>query len=354
MVSSTPSPKKKKRLRMLSQKLVTFHEKKLVGSIIGKGKAVPDDERVDTGCQKVDDDLRLINCHNGESIIPSKSCLIENDFITGHMHPLVSTNITHFEGRKRKVELQFQFQFKRVPDSQLFLGCELQNPLNVGICQRALLKTVIGGIQRRNEDFQYSLGSSSDSHCGPTRKNIIHDASLNRNPNMAMPFESSINSLVVTKEGEIAPTLGEALNSNNVSKGEINFNAFDTYTFAIWSAHIDLIHWKCTNLTPIQPFPLSMVIGDQPFTLSLYSVNPVDGKVEKYVEVEFSHGHKHKTMEYNVSHASNDSLIDISSESDNDDDDDIRESNKDDYGEAYMRQGCMCWSACDALEFPEF
>jgi hypothetical protein len=360
MVSRTPPPKKK-RLRKFSEKILTFQGKKISISATGEGRAtVLDDERGDTGsCREVVvDDLLLVNCHNGESIIPSKPCRIENDLLSGHMLPLLPTRdgdcVEHFQGKKRKVELQFQFKFKRVPDGQLFLGCELRSPLNVGYMHRALLKAVIGTFQRKN-DLQFNLGINRRNHCERSGSQFIRNESRNRNPNMAMPLESSINSLVITKEGETPPTLGEVLDGHTICKGEVNFNTHDTYTFAIWSAHFDLIHWKCINLAPIQPFALNMVIGDQPFTLNLYSVSPMDGKVDKYLDVEFSHGqfttastHKHKTMAHN---ASQDSLLNISSESD--DDDDIREDTKNEVRETYLEQGCEWWSACDALDFSE-
>jgi len=267
------------------------------------------------------------------------------------MLPLVATSdncVGHFEGRKRKAELQFQLKFKKLPEGELFLGCELRNPLNTGVCQRALMKAIIGVIQRKNPDLLCSF-DGSDTHCHGSRG--LRSSSNNNAPGrpyMAMPFESSINTLVVTKEGGVLPILGEPLEVHSVCKGEVMFNTADTYTFSIWTANVDLDQWKCVA-APVHPFTLNALTGDQPFTLNLFSMNPVDCNVEKYVELEFSHkqftvNSAREAFEYNnIGNARNDSLLDLADEGF--DSDDIRED-VEERREAYygIRQACMCWS----------
>ena len=354
MQTQSRTPRRKTRFRKLSEKLSIVDSKNT--SFSNEEKTVTD-ERHDIVSQRTrpEGDLILFNCQNGKCITPNeKSCQIDNDLLTGHMLPLIATSdncIAQFEGRKRKVELQFQLKFKRLPKGELFLGCELRNPLNTGVCQRALLKAVLGGVQRKNPDLLYSF-DGSDTHYSHSSRRLSNSSNNNapRRPSMAMPFESSINTLVVTKEGCVLPILGEPLEVQSVCKGKVVFNTDDTYTFAIWTANVDLDQWKC-SAAPIHSFTLNVLTGDQPFTLNLFSMNPVDCNVEKYVELEFSHkqftvNSAREAFEYsNIRNVTNDSLLDLADESF--DSGDIRED-FDERIKAYdIGQGCMCWSAWD-------
>jgi hypothetical protein len=223
---------------------------------------------------------------------------IDNDVLSGYMLAMISTddnNVPHFHGRKRKVEFQFQFKFKEVPEHPLFIGSELKgSSTRISILQKALLKTIASSIEKRNQNFIYNLGTGEDNTYKDGDKvqddGSAPDQTPRRGAYMAMPFESSVNALVVTSKGEMPPALGEAIENMNIQENKkIEFNTSDTYTFAIWSANFDLINWKCTSRSTIQPFGLNTLIGGQPFSLSVYSMNPFTKRIKRYFELEISH-----------------------------------------------------------------
>jgi hypothetical protein len=117
-----------------------------------------------------------------------------------------------------------------------------------------------------------------------------------------MPFETSLNALVITKDGEMPPALGESLDMerSRLSIGDIDYNTSDTYTFALWNGYVDLLKWRCRNIAPVQPFPLQSVIGDQVFTLNFYTRGGSKGtskrtrNVDSFMRFEFGHGEKSK------------------------------------------------------------
>lgn len=245
----------------------------------------------------ITENLFLFDSETGERIHPNEMLhRIDNDVLSGYMLALMSTHdhcVKHFNGRKRKVELQFQVKFKTAPKHPLFIGCELKGSAKFSVWQRALLKAIASSIEKRNEDFRYNLGSVEESRCDE-REDVpdVHDSSYicTRGPYMAMPFESSINALVITRTGDMPPTLGEAIENQTPRVTEcVEFNTTDTYTFALWSANFDLAQWKCTSRSTIQPFSLNSLIGGHPFSMCLYSMDSMNHKIKKYFELEISH-----------------------------------------------------------------
>jgi hypothetical protein len=213
-------------------------------------------------------------------------------------------------------------------------------------------------IERRNKHFLYNLETSEDLRY-EDNYDVDDDGSCDfqpsRGPYMALPFESSVNALVVTKKGDIPPILGEALkqDEHESSKNDtVEINTSDTYSFALWTANFDLPQWRCTSRSTIQPFSLNTLIGGQPFSLSLYSMNPSNHKIKRYFELEISHrlsqvgpARKAWLMQKNVLHSSTtDSLLDMVSENElisgpkvyyPDDRNDMDSS---------CQRSCVCWS----------
>lgn len=310
----------------------------------------------------INQDLFLFDSETCERIYPNE-CLhrIDNGDISGYMLAMISTNdynVPHFTGRKRKIELQFQIQFKKVPKHPLYIGCELKGSTRISAWQKTLLKTMAASIERRNKHFLYNLETSEELRY-EDNYDVDDDGSCDfqpsRGPYMALPFESSVNALVVTKKGDIPPILGEALKQDeheSSKNGTVEINTSDTYSFALWTANFDLPQWRCTSRSTIQPFSLNTLIGGQPFSLSLYSMNPSNHKIKRYFELEISHrlsqvgpARKAWLMQKNVLHSSTtDSLLDMVSENE------LISGPKVYYPEdrndmdSSCQRSCVCWS----------
>lgn len=307
-------------------------------------------------------DLFLLESETCQRIYPNELLhRIDNSDVSGYMLAMMSTNdhtVSHFHGRKRKVELQFQIKFKKVPQYPLFIGCELKGSTKISIWQKTLLKAIATSIERRNKDFLYNLDTSEELRREGKYETDDCDYSnfqLSRGPYMAMPFESSVNALVVTKKGDIPPILGEAIQQGEKSSklDRLEINTSDTYTFALWTANVDLPQWKCTSKSTIQPFSLNTLIGGQPFSLSLYSMNPSNSAVKRYFELEISHklsqsgpARKVWLLQKNGLHCSttDSSLLDMVSDADLIPGSTVHYQEDRNDLDSSCQRSCVCWS----------
>ncbi len=250
------------------------------------------DRRVDHGGNDLSD-LYVIDCKTCERLYPNERLHhIDNELCSGYMYAMVPTsaNKTHFAGKKRKIELQFQIKFKQVPDEQIHVGMELNGALKMGIWQRTVFKGILTVIERRNPLFHYNI-SGCEFKVGDE---------FTRKPFLSMPFETSLNALVITKEGDMPPAIGESLDKERrrLSIGDIEFNTSDTYTFAMWSGYVNLLEWRCNNIAPVQPSPLESIIGDNAFVLNFYTrgessyAKKHSFSQEPFMGFEFSHAEK--------------------------------------------------------------
>ena len=334
------------RLRKLSEKL-TFQKSTESLVDLAKYKEKRNESSESPLCRKTGisfpedcDQIFFINEDSGDRIhVNSEIQRIDNEFLSGYFLPCVLSNdptrrVNHFTGKKRNVELQFQIKLKKIPKGQLYLSADLERRLKINVCQRALMKAILGNIEKRNKDFKFSLGQSEKKES--STKDM---ESKERNAFMRMPFESSMNSFIVTKKGQQPPSLGKELPAHYVKPEDIKYNTSDTYTFAIWSAHFDLINWKCTNLHPFQPFALSYIIGDQPISLSIQERQSNQEK-NKYISFEISHS-KTSSRKRGAWLSRNNTDITMANSSFYDIDD-IRENPEEGFfGDSY---GCVCWS----------
>jgi hypothetical protein len=218
-------------------------------------------------------DLYIIDSDTLERVRPNEALhYVDNEILSGYMFAMLPTdaNQCYFVKKRRKIELQLQVKFKKIPKNQIHIGCELVGPLKIGIWQRAFLKGILNIIERRTPDFHYNLSGIRKSCSSGTENNTLD---VNGKPYLSMPFDASFNALIVTKEGDLPPALGEALDMkwSHSSVEDIDFNTSDTYTFGMWSGYIDLLKWKCDNIAHILPFPLQSIIGNQVFTLKFFT-----------------------------------------------------------------------------------
>ncbi|KAL7569447.1 hypothetical protein ACA910_009630 [Epithemia clementina (nom. ined.)] len=175
----------------------------------------------------------------------------------------------YLRGKQRRFEFQFQGKLKRVPTGRIFFACELDQPFKLGMIQRAFVGAAMAFVKSSNPFFHYS---------------ITGDASTGEPPHMAFPFVEGMNAIIATPPGQQPPSLGKVIVESAESQksrkkgGGVVWNLEDTYTFALWSAYVDFLQWKCLNLPGIRPFALSSVLGLQHINMTVYEMDDDNNK----------------------------------------------------------------------------
>ena len=237
-------------------------------------------------------DLFLIDKMNNTRLTPNGEPIhIENELFSGYVLLMFRTSdadskeapidsrgsasndiiSNYFRNKKRRFEIQMQFKFKKIPDSPLYLCMDLDEPLKLGLVQRAFVKATMNFVQQKNPSFTYNI--FCDDKIGEEDK----AKGKYEKPRLTFPVESSLDRLVVTKPGEVPPKLGESIHEDPHAMEErmngITYNLSDTYTFSIWSAYIDFLKWKVVNLPAIRPFSIANVNASQPTSFRFYALN---------------------------------------------------------------------------------
>jgi len=257
------------------------------------------------------DDLCVINEATMEREIPNGDPItIENDLLSGTMLPLFRTTDAddlpgatvrgsaandkvsdYFRPKKRRFELQLQITLKKIPDGQLFFGCEMDQTLDLGIVQRTFLTAIMSFIKTRNNGgLIFNLSGEEEVAEGDFEK-----------PHFALWLETSADRFIITKPGDEPPPLGTELYEDpevwarrKAGAREFDYNTEDTYTISVWSAYIDFAQWKCLNIPAISQFALSSVIGDQIFRIHWYIADPdlathKQKDIKRILSYEFAH-----------------------------------------------------------------
>ena len=230
--------------------------------------------------------FHVINHDTNERIIPNNGPYrLENSMWSGQVVLLIRTPDVddpdapsgtetnnkaseYFRGKQRRFEFQFQLSLKNVPKGRVFFACELEEPIKMGMIQRAFVGAAMAFMKKMNNTFHYSITGQKPLDNGMYEK-----------PHMAFTVEGSMDRLVVTKPGETPPTLGGLIYEDPESikrrkkGGTVDWNTQDTYTLALWSAYVDFLDWKSLNLPGLRPFLLSSVIGSQHMNLVIYDVD---------------------------------------------------------------------------------
>ncbi len=259
------------------------------------------------------EDLFLIDKVSNERVHPNgEPIAFDNELFSGHSLLMFRTSDAdtkdppdgargsakndivsdYLRNKKRRFEIQMQFKFKKLPDSPLFMCCDLDDPIKLGLVQRAFVKATLNFVQQKNPTLSYCL-SGYDKVSEEDRK-----AGKYENPHIAFPVETTLDRLVVTKPGEQPPRLGENVHEDPeamaIRKRGISYNLSDTYTFCIWSAYVDFLSWKAVNLPAIRPFSIANVNGAQPTSLKFYLLKSTSGKhlqchMDTVFDIELSH-----------------------------------------------------------------
>lgn len=206
----------------------------------------------------------------------------------------------YFRKKQRRFELQMQFKFKKVPDSNIFIGFFIDEQIQLGMVQRAFVNAALGFLQKK---LKGSL------HCNTTGDSPTEDEKRNGNyerPHFAISLLQTLDRFVISPEGVTPPQLGteihedlDSMKRRKASGFSIAFNTRDTYTMCLWSAYVDFVKWKVVNLPMVRPFSISSVIGDQPLYVILYSINKQEGETKS----AHSERNMNQILNYQVSNA---------------------------------------------------
>ena len=78
----------------------------------------------------------------------------ENDRVKGRCllmirppDPRNFVHAKHFEGRRRRFELQVQIQFKKIPKGKVFMGGQLREPMTLGFIMRSIGMTLLSVVK---------------------------------------------------------------------------------------------------------------------------------------------------------------------------------------------------------------
>jgi len=233
------------------------------------------------------EDLFFIDETTSERAYPNGVNIeIDNELFTGVACPMIRTSdadasvdantvkgsasndITsdYFRSKKRRFEIQFELKLKKIPEGQIFLGCEMDKPIEFGAIYRTIVEIIMTFIKKRNVGFFYNICGEEETPEGHYEK-----------PHLSFLLESCCDRFIITKPGEVAPKLGSIIHEDPESfsrrkKGAkfFDWNTEDTYTVAIWSAYADFNTWECLNLPAVPKFSLNSIIAAQVFRICLY------------------------------------------------------------------------------------
>jgi len=228
------------------------------------------------------DNLFVMMVGKRERIFPNSVAYdMDNDLFSGRMLLMFRTPdvdettsssssdpvVEYFRRKQRRFEFQWQFRLKKLPPGDVFLGCELEEPIKMGMIQRAVSNTALKFVKKMNQGFTYVISDSAED--GPSY--------------LSFPVGTSMDRFNAARPGEPLPVLGkevvEDAESMKLRKrgAQIEWNTESTYTMALWSAYVDWIDWQILNFPGIRPFSVSSVAGVQPIILTLYTNSSTEG-----------------------------------------------------------------------------
>ena len=85
---------------------------------------------------------------------------IDEDAGIANMDARARAAAEHFHSKQRRFEFQFKFHLKECPSpGEVYMGVEFDNPLKMGMVQRAVAMAGLAFVCKTNPGFHYSLTS---------------------------------------------------------------------------------------------------------------------------------------------------------------------------------------------------
>jgi len=122
-----------------------------VNPIFDAQKQHPHLENLFVGCQ-------------GERVFPNALVDIDTEFFSGQMLLMfrtpeadesnLSTNdpvVNYFRGKQRRFEFQWQLRLKKLVPGDVFMGVEVDEPIRMGVIQRALANAALAFTKKTNQ-----------------------------------------------------------------------------------------------------------------------------------------------------------------------------------------------------------
>ena len=201
--------------------------------------------------------LHLVDCASSRRIIPNaEAVVLDNDLFHGKLLAMIRTSDAdtdptsspqktsfgpmqqavsdYLRPKQRRFEFQFQIKLKKIPCGPLFLACEVDEPIKMGMVQRAFVGACLNFVRKMNSGFHSCLTGQD----GVSPEDI--KAGRYEKTHIAFTVDASMDALVATKPGNPLPKLGEAIQEDSESLryrkrgGKINWNTDDVYTMGLW------------------------------------------------------------------------------------------------------------------------
>lgn len=241
---------------------------------------------------------------SGEMLLMFRTSQVDDD----DQHPSnknIDPTINYFKGKQRRFEWQWQIKLKKIPTGDVYVGCELDEPPQMGMIQRALVNAALKFVKKMNPGFGYYFSSENTSSVDGKTPSYL-----------SFPVGSSMDRFVASKPGEEVPTLGKEIYEDSDmlkrrkrgEKGAVVWNTEDTYTMALWSAYIDWLDWQVLNFPGIRPFSVTSVAGVQPIKVNLYTIRSSNSDGGQEEGVGSANPPRNVMMELEVSNSAKASL----------------------------------------------
>eukprot|EP00164_Ancoracysta_twista_P001102 GFYU01001444.1.p1 GENE.GFYU01001444.1~~GFYU01001444.1.p1 ORF type:complete len:473 (+),score=122.23 GFYU01001444.1:94-1512(+) len=222
----------------------------------------------DSGYTESDSNAVLLNRMSGDYVSANMHPLeFENDMFKGRILFMSRTDTAeYFDGRLRKFEVQLQGKFKKAFDGILYMGGEVEHPLQLSSGKRLLCNLMLKFVKTFRSDTHYSFGD-------PATGEYAH---------IAFPLAQTMDVVIVTPDGETPPELGVELNRDTPEMHKLkrsksiasSFDLNSTYTFAFFNKYLSFESWEVVNLPGMRGIDLHTMWKDDGLRLVFYTVAP--------------------------------------------------------------------------------